>query len=99
MYSIEVQNLTKIYSPGNPKKQVKALNDMTLSIPEGTIFGLLGPNGAGKTTLVKILLGITFPTSGNIKLLNSDEFNYTIKQKIGYLPEYGSFRNTQRHIV
>lgn len=91
MYSIEVQNLTKIYSPGNPKKEVKALNDLTLSIPEGTIFGLLGPNGAGKTTLVKILLGITFPTSGSIKLLNSEEFNYTIKQKIGYLPENHKF--------
>ena len=91
MYSIEIQNLTKIYSPGNPKKEVKALNNFSINIPNGSIFGLLGPNGAGKTTLVKILLGITFPTEGNIKLLNDDKFGYLIKKKIGYLPENHKF--------
>lgn len=91
MYSIEIQNLTKIYSPGNPKKEVKALTDFSLNIPQGTIFGLLGPNGAGKTTLVKILLGITFPDSGNIKLLNQEKFDYQVKKKVGYLPENHKF--------
>lgn len=91
MYAIEIQNLTKIYSPGNPKKEVKALNNFSISIPQGSIFGLLGPNGAGKTTLVKILLGITFPTEGNIKLLNEEKFDYHVKSKIGYLPENHKF--------
>jgi len=91
MYSIEIQNLTKIYSPGHPKKEVKALNDFNMTVPQGSIFGLLGPNGAGKTTLVKILLGITYPTSGDIKLLGHDKFDYTIKKRIGYLPENHKF--------
>lgn len=91
MYSIEIQNLTKVYSPGNPKKEVKALNNFSINIPQGSIFGLLGPNGAGKTTLVKILLGITFPTEGNIKLLNEEKFDYQVKKKIGYLPENHKF--------
>jgi len=91
MYSIEIQNLTKIYSPGNPRKEVKALNNFSINIPQGSIFGLLGPNGAGKTTLVKALLGITHPTEGNIKLLNSERFDYVIKSRIGYLPENHKF--------
>jgi ABC-2 type transport system ATP-binding protein len=91
MYSIEIQNLTKIYSPGNPRKEVKALNNFSIKIPQGSIFGLLGPNGAGKTTLVKVLLGITHPTEGNIKLLNSERFDYVIKSRIGYLPENHKF--------
>jgi len=91
MYSIEIQNLTKVYSPGNPKKGVKALNNFSINIPQGSIFGLLGPNGAGKTTLVKILLGITFPTEGSIKLLNEEKFDYQVKKKIGYLPENHKF--------
>jgi ABC-2 type transport system ATP-binding protein len=90
MYSIEIQELTKIYSPGNPSKEVKALNKLNLNIPQGTIFGLLGPNGAGKTTLIKILLGITYQTSGSVKLLGVED-SYQIKSRIGYLPESHKF--------
>ena len=57
MNVIETSGLTKIYS--SSKKKINALNELSLNVPAGTIFGLLGPNGAGKTTLIKILLGIT----------------------------------------
>ncbi len=87
MNAIETTNLTKIYSNSFGKRQVQALNDFNLNVSEGTIFGLLGPNGAGKTTLIKILLGITFPTNGNAKILNEDISNYKIKNRVGYLPE------------
>jgi len=87
MNSIEINNLTKIYTSSFGKKNVQALTDLSLSVEGGSIFGLLGPNGAGKTTLIKILLGITFPTSGNANILNEDISNYKIKSKIGYLPE------------
>lgn len=87
MNSIETNNLTKIYTSSFGRKNVQALTDLSLSVEGGSIFGLLGPNGAGKTTLIKILLGITFPTSGNASILNEDISNYQIKSKIGYLPE------------
>ncbi len=87
MNSIETNNLTKIYTSSFGRKNVQALTDLSLSVSGGSIFGLLGPNGAGKTTLIKILLGITFPTSGKANILNEDLSNYKIKNKIGYLPE------------
>jgi ABC-2 type transport system ATP-binding protein len=87
MNSIETNNLTKIYTSSFGKKNVQALTDLSLSVEGGSIFGLLGPNGAGKTTLIKILLGITFPTSGSANILNENISNYKIKSKVGYLPE------------
>ena len=85
--AVEVVGFNKIYSSSFGKKKVFALNDFSLTVPAGTIFGLLGPNGAGKTTLIKLLLGITFPDSGLGKILNEDISNIKIKRKVGYLPE------------
>ena len=85
MIAIQTSSLSKIYSSG--KKKINALNELSLNVPAGTIFGLLGPNGAGKTTLIKILLGITYPTFGSAKILDTDISDYSIKQKVGYLPE------------
>lgn len=87
MEVIEVKNLTKVYSARTKSNEVTALDNLTLSVNEGTIFGLLGPNGAGKTTLIKLLLGIVFPTNGSAKVLDEDVSNYKIKSKVGYLPE------------
>jgi ABC-2 type transport system ATP-binding protein len=84
---IETSGLSKVYSSAFGKKQVHALVDLNLAIEPGTIFGLLGPNGAGKTTLVKLLLGISFPTSGSAKILNSSISDFKYKSKVGYLPE------------
>lgn len=91
MNTVEVNNLTKIFNVKSKHKQVKALNDFSLSVEEGSVFGLLGPNGAGKTTLVKILLGIVLPTSGSAKILGKDIPNIKIKERIGYLPENHKF--------
>lgn len=87
MEVIEVKDLTKIYRARLKSNEVTALDNLTLSVNEGTIFGLLGPNGAGKTTLVKLLLGIVFPTNGSARVLDEDISNYKIKSKVGYLPE------------
>jgi len=91
--AIEVNKLTKVYQVGLGKQKVTALNDLSLTVERGSIFGLLGPNGAGKTTLIKILLGITFPTLGGARILDSDLSNYMIKKKIGFLPENHKFPN------
>ncbi|GBD90153.1 daunorubicin/doxorubicin resistance ATP-binding protein DrrA [bacterium BMS3Abin04] len=89
MYSIEISNLTKVYN--KKKNEVRAINDLTLNISQGIIYGLLGPNGAGKTTLIKILLGIVHPTLGNAKVLGVDINDYSVRRKIGYLPENHKF--------
>jgi len=64
----------------------KALTDISLSIPEGIIFGLLGPNGAGKTTFIRIINQIISPDSGQI-ILNGKKLNASHIEMIGYLPE------------
>ncbi|AXT19366.1 ATP-binding cassette domain-containing protein [Flavobacteriaceae bacterium AU392] len=64
----------------------RALNDVSITVPEGSIFGLLGPNGAGKTTLIRIINQITMPDTGKVFLDNSPLQAHHIKD-IGYLPE------------
>lgn len=90
-YNIETSHLSKTYKVSFGKRTIQALDDMSLAVAPGTIFGLLGPNGAGKTTLIKILLGITFPTSGSGNLLGHDINDYSARQRIGYLPENHKF--------
>ena len=63
-----------------------ALNDVSLEIPKGSIYGLLGPNGAGKTTLMKIINQITAPDSGKI-IFNNEKLVRKHISQIGYLPE------------
>ncbi|MGD8778557.1 MAG: ABC transporter ATP-binding protein [Ignavibacteria bacterium] len=91
MYSVVVDNVNKVYETTFRKRRVQALNDFSVKVEKGSIFGLLGPNGAGKTTLVKILLGITFPTNGKATVLGQDISNYKLKSKVGYLPENHKF--------
>ena len=80
MNVLEVQSLSKSYS------NHKALDKVSLTVPEGKIFGLLGPNGAGKTTLIRIINQITMPDSGGI-LFEGDPLGPQHISYIGYLPE------------
>ena len=94
MEIITTKNLSKEYPTKNfSKEKILALNNFSFEVQSGEIFGLLGPNGAGKTTLIKILLGITFPTSGEIKIFEKDISNESYKKKVGYLPESHKFPN------
>ena len=78
---LELQNLKKYYATQ------KAVDDISFSIEQGSIFGLLGPNGAGKTTLLRMITGIFYPDSGNI-LLDGKKFDpINDIVKIGYMPE------------
>ncbi|MFV0606602.1 MAG: ABC transporter ATP-binding protein [Niabella sp.] len=78
---LEVQQLKKYFA------DQKAVDNISLSIKEGQIFGLLGPNGAGKTTLIRMITGIFYPDSGKI-FFNGQPFNAANDiQKIGYMPE------------
>jgi ABC-2 type transport system ATP-binding protein len=81
--AIQTDHLTKIY--GN---RLIAVNDMTLQVPRGSIFGLLGPNGAGKTTTLKLLLGLQRPTAGRARVLGRrcGPNAVAVRRLIGYLP-------------
>lgn len=66
--------------------EFKALNDVSIEVPKGSIFGLLGPNGAGKTTLIRIINQITMPDTGSV-FLDGEPLKPAHIQNIGYLPE------------
>ena len=70
---------------------VHAVQDLSLQIEAGTIFGFLGPNGAGKTTTLKILMGLVFPTDGTARILDRDWTEPEVKAQIGFLPEQPYF--------
>jgi len=85
---VEITNLTKDYEVGFwRKRKVRALDDLSLSIDEGQIFGFLGANGAGKTTTLKLLMRLIFPTSGSARILGHDIHDVHMHRRIGYLPE------------
>ncbi len=78
-----IKNLSKTYANG-----VKALNDISLTIPQG-MFGLLGPNGAGKSTLMRTIATLQDPDSGTIFLddINVIEDKQAVRERLGYLPQ------------
>ena len=85
---IEIANLTKDYQVGFFRKRtVRALDDLSLSVDAGQIFGFLGANGAGKTTTLKLLMRLIFPTSGTARILDRDIQDVRMHEHIGYLPE------------
>ncbi len=85
--AIEVRGLQKTYREGLGGRAVRALAGIDLAVQPGELFGLLGPNGAGKTTTVKILLGLTHPTSGSASLLGMPVSDPESRRRVGYLPE------------
>lgn len=80
---VELTSLTKKYG------SFTAVDNLNLTIRKGEIFGLLGPNGAGKSTTILMMLGLTDPTSGSVKVcgINSTTNPIEVKRKVGYLPE------------
>ncbi len=80
---IDTANLCKSYG------EVSALKGLNLKVPKHSIFGFLGPNGAGKTTTIKLLLGLSRPTSGQATIFGEDivENSIAVRKRIGYLPQ------------
>ncbi|MGS2642871.1 ATP-binding cassette domain-containing protein [Streptosporangium sp. LJ11] len=88
--AIEIRGLTKVYG-GSDKK---AVDDVSLSVPAGTVFGFLGPNGAGKTTTIKVLAGLLSPTSGEV-LLNG--FDVT-RRRAAAMEQFGAVLEGSRNV-
>lgn len=80
---IELEGVTKYYG------KLKAVDSLTLKIPEGEIFGFIGPNGAGKTTTIKMLATLLLPTHGKIRIdgIDIEEDPRAIRKIIGYMPD------------
>ncbi len=74
-----LQNVVKTYG------DFRAVDDVSFSVPKGSVYGFLGPNGAGKTTTIRMILEILKPTSGSITVLGSNALS--VRDRIGYLPE------------
>jgi ABC-2 type transport system ATP-binding protein len=90
-YAIETAGLIKIYRSRWKRREVRAVDDISLRVPRGTIFGLLGPNGAGKTTFVKLLLSAVHPSAGSALIFGRNSQEPEARRPIGYLPENHRF--------
>lgn len=85
---IQAEHLTKVYQLGLfAKRHVQALNDFSLSVKEGEVFGLIGPNGAGKSTAIKILLNLIQATRGRATLFGIEVSDKHARTDVGFVPE------------
>ncbi len=83
-----MEALTKDYAVGFWRRRpYRALDDLTLEIETGEVFGFLGPNGAGKTTTLKLLMQLIYPTAGRAEILGRPVGDVAMRKRIGYLPE------------
>ena len=89
--AISLSNIRKSYRTGLRRRRKAAVEDLSLEVPTGEIFGLLGPNGAGKTTTIKVLLGIVFPDGGSGSLLGQPLGGRAAHDRLGFLPEQPYF--------
>ena len=97
--ALSVVNLSKVYG-----EDLKAVDDVTLEVAEGSFFGLLGPNGAGKTTLINILGGLIIPTAGTARVMGKDviEDALAARRNIGIVPQevvFDPFFTTRQYLM
>ncbi|MEO0413355.1 MAG: ABC transporter ATP-binding protein [Verrucomicrobiota bacterium] len=86
--AIEVENLTKVFQTGGLRSEyVVAVDNLSLSVKAGDVYGLIGPNGSGKSTTMKVVLGLMAPTEGEAKVFGLNSGDIRAKQEIGFLPE------------
>ena len=84
---IQTKGLSKVYRPPFAREGKTALQDLTIDVRRGEIFGLVGPNGSGKTTSLKLLLGLIKPTGGEISIFGRGPRDVAVKKRIGFLPD------------
>lgn len=85
--AVEIQNLVKVFHPSFRGEPVRAVDDVSITIEPGEVYGLIGPNGSGKSTTMKALLGLVAPTSGSCRIFGADSLKVDSRQQVGFLPE------------
>ena len=88
---IRVEQLAKTFVVGFRRRQVPAVRGVSFTVERGEIFGFVGPNGAGKTTTIKMLMGLIFPSSGQLEVLGHPVPSLAAKRRLGFLPEQPYF--------
>lgn len=84
---ISFNGVSKVFKEGISGRRVQALQDLSLEIRRGEVFGFLGPNGAGKSTAIKILINLIFPDAGQALLAGRDVGEREVRRMVGFLPE------------
>jgi len=90
-FAIETEGLTRVFRNRWANTELRAVDNVSLQVPEGCTFGLLGANGAGKTTFVKMLLSSVHPTSGTARIFGRHAQDASSRRSVGYLPENHRF--------
>jgi ABC-2 type transport system ATP-binding protein len=85
--AISIQNVTKVFPIPFKRERVVAVNNLSLTVEPGQVYGLLGPNGSGKSTTMKIVLGLVTPTSGRTEIFGRDSTLVESREEVGFLPE------------
>lgn len=90
MSVLQLIGLSKIYT-GKRFVKKAALDNLSLEITAGEVFGFIGPNGAGKSTTIKLIMGLITPSAGEVHILDRPSSDQNIRRRIGYLPENPAF--------
>lgn len=85
--AVEIVKLVKEFKPNFRAKTLRAVDEVSLTIPAGSVYGLIGPNGSGKSTTMKALLGLLAPTSGSCRIFGKDSLKVDSRHEVGFLPE------------
>ncbi len=85
--AVEIKNLVKDFKTSFRKQMLRAVDDVSIRIMPGEVYGLIGPNGSGKSTTMKALLGLVAPTSGNCAIFGKDSLKVDSRNDVGFLPE------------
>lgn len=85
--AISIQNVTKIFPIPFKREKLVAVNNLSLEVAPGQVYGLLGPNGSGKSTTMKIVLGLVKPSSGHTEIFGRDSRLVESREDVGFLPE------------
>ena len=85
--AVDIKNLVKEFPTAIRRKKHRAVDDVSLRIEPGQVYGLIGPNGSGKSTTMKALLGLLSPTSGTCEIFGKNSLKTDSRKDVGYLPE------------
>ena len=85
--AVEIKNLVKDFKTSFRRQMLRAVDDVSIRIMPGEVYGLIGPNGSGKSTTMKALLGLVAPTAGTCAIFGKDSLKVDSRNDVGFLPE------------